>query len=446
MSLEKKNQFHELNTPKRCLRSGIRASLRYGAAVVGMIFFAWQISNAAPAEDILEQITNRTAEIAQLEEEIKAYRAELDKVGTEKLTLQSEIRRIDLTRKKLTADIKITEAKIAATTLNVKRLGSEIGGKEESIIKHRSAIGEMIRIANEADNISLAELALSSGTISDFWNDAERVRQFASNAEAQIRQLQSVKESLEVDKTDVEKERAALLSLQRKLSDQKAIADSEKTAKDKLLAQTKNKESSFRSVLAEKEALRKKFEQELLGLESELQVVVDLASIPTAERGILLWPVNPVRITQKFGDTAFARSGAYNGKGHNGIDLSASVGTEVRASISGVVVGEGNTDTIPGCYSYGKWILVRHNNGLSTLYAHLSLIKAKEGQTVAAGETIGYSGNTGYSTGPHLHFTVYATQGVEIVRLGDIKKITNCGSARIPVAPLNAYLNPLDYL
>ena len=70
----------------------------------------------------------------------------------------------------------------------------------------------------------------------------------------------------------------------------------------------------------------------------------------------------------------------------------------------------------------------------------------KAGQSISTGDVIGFSGNTGYSTGPHLHFTVFASQGVQVVRLGDVKKITNCGNVRIPIAPLDAYLNPLSYL
>ena len=122
------------------------------------------------------------------------------------------------------------------------------------------------------------------------------------------------------------------------------------------------------------------------------------------------------------------------------------MGTPIKSAQGGIVRDFGNTDAYRGCYSYGKWILVEHFNGLSTLYAHLSLIKVRKEQEVKAGDLIGYSGNTGYSTGPHLHFTVYATKGVKIVRLGDIKTITNCADAHIPVAPFNAYLNPLSYL
>jgi murein DD-endopeptidase MepM/ murein hydrolase activator NlpD len=88
-------------------------------------------------------------------------------------------------------------------------------------------------------------------------------------------------------------------------------------------------------------------------------------------------------------------------------------------------------------------VFIEHGNGLSTLYAHFSLIKVSEGQSVSLGEVIGYSGESGYATGPHLHFTVYATQGVRIMS----RKSAVCGgSYTMPIADLKAYLDPLKYL
>jgi murein DD-endopeptidase MepM/ murein hydrolase activator NlpD len=77
------------------------------------------------------------------------------------------------------------------------------------------------------------------------------------------------------------------------------------------------------------------------------------------------------------------------------------------------------------------------------MYAHLSLIKVNEGQRVSSGDTIGYTGKTGYSTGPHLHFTVYASEGV---RVHKYTKSRNCKDAVIPIADLDAYLDPFQYL
>ena len=442
MSLEKKKLFAAFRS-QEILYKGILGAAFFLAVIW---FLPAQETRAGIVEDLQTTISARTSEIESLEKEIVGYRAELEKVGSAKSSLQNEIARIDITRKKLATDIKVTETKITATNLNIEKLTLEIGGKEISIGKRQDAIGESVRRTNEIDQMTLAELVLHSENLSDFWNDVEQIRQFSARAEEEVRNLRVLKSNLESGKTDRERERASLVSLKAKLSDQKVIADTEKKTKDKLLVQTKNKESGYKSLIAGKEALRKKFEQELFNLESELRITIDPASLPPAQKGILSWPVSPVRITQIFGDTDFARSGAYSGKGHNGIDLGVPTGTEVRAALSGVVIGAGNTDIFPKCYSYGKWVLVKHDNGLSTLYAHLSLIKVSEGQEVSGGQVIGYSGNTGYSTGPHLHLTVYATQGVEVMRLGDVKKITHCANARIPIAPLNAYLDPMSYL
>ncbi|HEY9886596.1 MAG TPA: peptidoglycan DD-metalloendopeptidase family protein, partial [Vampirovibrionales bacterium] len=83
---------------------------------------------------------------------------------------------------------------------------------------------------------------------------------------------------------------------------------------------------------------------------------------------------------------------------HSGIDLGARHGTPVKASNGGLII-------YSGWYSgYGKTVIVSHGNGKSTLYAHMSRISVNNNQKVAQGQTIGYVGSTGYSTGPHLHF------------------------------------------
>jgi murein DD-endopeptidase MepM/ murein hydrolase activator NlpD len=154
-------------------------------------------------------------------------------------------------------------------------------------------------------------------------------------------------------------------------------------------------------------------------------------------------------ITQRFGKTVDARR-LYVSGSHSGVDFRAAVGTPVYAAAAGTVEGVGDTDTTCPKASFGKWVFIRHTNGLATAYGHLSLIKATEGQKVAKGDLIGYSGNTGHSTAPHLHLTVYASNGVdgqEGARVTERASASCKGKVyRMPIAPTNAYLDPLLYL
>lgn len=89
--------------------------------------------------------------------------------------------------------------------------------------------------------------------------------------------------------------------------------------------------------------------------------------------------------------------------GHNGIDIAASVGTTVYAAADGQVIAAKSSGYNGG---YGSMIIIKHNGNIQTVYAHLSSVQVSVGQYVAKGQAIGAVGNTGRSTGPHLHFEV----------------------------------------
>lgn len=90
--------------------------------------------------------------------------------------------------------------------------------------------------------------------------------------------------------------------------------------------------------------------------------------------------------------------------GHNGVDLGGALGSTIRAAAAGqVIIAKGDGGWNGG---YGNYIVIKHANGTQTLYAHLSSLSAGVGDVVAQGETIGGMGNSGKSTGIHLHFEV----------------------------------------
>jgi len=114
---------------------------------------------------------------------------------------------------------------------------------------------------------------------------------------------------------------------------------------------------------------------------------------------LFIYPIQNRGITSHFGMRKDPISGVMSF--HTGIDLRADIGTTIVAALDGVVSVTSENRI------YGRYIIMSHVNGYKTLYAHLNTFSVKQGDRVARGRKIGESGNTGYSTGPHLHFSIY---------------------------------------
>ncbi len=412
-----------------------------------------QFKNAQGADDaaietIKKNIADRNAKIEQLNKEIKQLDGQIQETAKEGQTLKSTISVLDTQRSKLAKELEITQNQVSATSLSISELESEIIDGEKKIQTSQSALGGAIRASNQAENFSMVEILLAHDTAADVWNEIESLSRFQTALKGNIEAVRELKKQLAQKKEATETKKVSLLGLKGTLEDQKKIADINKSEKTKLLSVTQSKEATYKLQLEEKKRLGEAFRQELNQYESQLKFIINPSSYPSAGEGILTWPLENIYITQYFGDTEFSKTtNAYNGKGHNGVDFRATTGTKVMAVLTGTVEGVGDTDVVPGCFSYGRWVLVRHDNGLSSLYAHLSLIKVTPGQRVATGDIVGYSGYTGYvvpagPAGAHLHFGVYASQGVKIVKY---ENSINCKNAIIPVADIRAYLNPLLY-
>jgi murein DD-endopeptidase MepM/ murein hydrolase activator NlpD len=394
---------------------------------------------AQSKSDIQKQIDDNNAQIQALDAEIAQYQRQLDSTTAQKNTLQNTVNQLALQEKQLNAKISVTQNQIKTTQLQITQLSSGIASTQASIEDQRAGLAQSLRSLDRSDKIPLALSVLSSDTLADAWRDIDAAAEIHVAIQDNVALLANKKQDLTDTKTEAEKKQAQLKQQQATLHTQQGSLAATKKAQSDLLAQTKNQESSYQNIIAQKQAEKDEFEQTINALQAKLQAA-DTTAIPTAGGGILSWPLKSVYITQYFGDTEFSRTAAYKGKGHNGVDLRASIGTPVYAALSGTVQ-DTNLGTAPNC-QYGKWVLVKHANGLTTLYAHLSSISVAPGQSVSTGSLLGYSGNTGYATGPHLHFTVYVSSAVSFINY----KCASGPTVKVPVSPFNGYLNPLLYL
>jgi murein DD-endopeptidase MepM/ murein hydrolase activator NlpD len=404
---------------------------------------------AQTQEEIQAQIAERNRQIMDLEKEIANIQSSLDATSKQKQTLQNTVATLDLSRKKITADIKLTQTKIAQKDSEISSLGTNITKTTGKIGTQKGSIEESLRELNRTDSDASFLVSILSGeNLGTFFQNGAALLTMREAMSDHVVELSSLKNNLVTTKTSAEKKREELATLKSDLTAQQRVLDANRQEKASLLSSTKNQESAYQSQLKAKQALHAQFENDLNDFQSKLNLLKDPSSIPHTGSGILRWPVDKPVITQYFGNTEFATQNPsiYNGHGHSGIDLRASPGTPIKAAASGVVKGTGDTDlTCPGA-SYGRWVMVEHSNGLSTLYAHLSVIRVSKGQSVDTGEIVGYSGSTGYATGPHLHFTVFASQGVQIQQLASKAVACKGRIYTMPVADLKAYLNPLSYL
>lgn len=420
---------------------------------------------ADAASDLQAQIAAHNAQIAALEADIANYQKQVDALGEKKNTLQSTINSLAISQKQLAAQIQVTQTKISSANLQMDQLSLSIGDKESAMALDEATIARTLRDMQTLDTLPLFLQIISSGTLGEAWRTVDAGEQLNRALASNIADLKAVRTQLSSNRDAVAATKAKLVSLKSDLASQQRSVTANKAAQQALLADTKNRESNYQKLIAQKKASEKAFESELVSLQSQLNLIVNPGSLPKVGSGLLSWPFsvafmnqcatrtsvfgNVHCITQYFGNTDFSTKNPqiYNGSGHNAIDIAAPIGTPVHAALSGTVYATGNTDLVKGCYSFGKWVMIDHGNGLNTMYAHLSVIDVAKGQAVRTGEVIGLSGMTGYATGPHLHFGVYASQGTEIMTLRQFRGATiGCADATMPVATLDAYLNPLSYL
>ncbi len=383
-----------------------------------------------------------------LELELRQDQLKLDAISAEKNTIDKAVKELDYTQKKLGTEVKLTESKIGETETHIQELDNTIRTKEEKIILFKQTIREGIQSINVEDGTPFVVRILASGSVTGAIQETDERIKLNQEMGGAIDSLLTEKEKLLLDKTSRELKKVELLDYKGEVVGQKSQVDANKQEKTTLLNQTKAEEAAYQKIIAEKKKLQAQFEAELSAIEAKMKFNLDPTSYPKPAHGILAWPREDVLITQGFGLTESSyklynyRTGAWKGK-HAGVDFRAN-NDKVLAMAEGVVVGTGNTDQVCPRASTGVWVLLKYDNGLASTFFHLSSVVVKTGDRVKTGQIIAYSGNTGYSTAPHLHVGVMPSSVVSV----ETWPSAGCPGKNYttPLVANSFYLNPLDYL
>ncbi|MBI4134099.1 MAG: peptidoglycan DD-metalloendopeptidase family protein, partial [Candidatus Terrybacteria bacterium] len=404
-----------------------------GGIVAGVLLASGASVNADLIDDLRAQIAAKDAAVKELAQQATQAKSELTGLQGRERTLANEIARLDRQIASFELEIRLTESRIENADLRIQQLLLEISQHEEEIAEGENRIGELLRTMQlSEDQTGAVALVFAGRPFSEVFDSLRSAELLDEALAANIRNLKDAKAALEESKQQSEEERTQAAKLRDELLVQRALVTSEQDERDDLLITTRREEGNYQRLLGNILAQQQAVQREILDLEAQLRRAINPSTLPG--KGILGWPVASVRITQGYGSTS--STGFINDQYefHNGLDIGAStpgvIGDPVYAAASGTVVGVGND----GRYAYGRWVAIDHKNGLVTLYAHLSLQEVATGQKVAAGQVIGRMGSTGFSTGPHLHFTVYAADTFTIE------------SRWYGPLPIGGSLNPLDFL
>ncbi|MCX6702693.1 MAG: peptidoglycan DD-metalloendopeptidase family protein [Candidatus Wolfebacteria bacterium] len=381
-----------------------------------------------------DAINKKNQELQQVANQIRENQAKLETAQGQSKSLSKEISGINTNISQVSLGIKQSEVTIDKLGLEVDSLNYNISDAEKQISDKQTSIVSIIQQMQQREEESPLIIFLKNKTLADSIFETQSLTDLNTELSVEITNIKNIKQNLAgqlTSKTDKKR----LIELENSnLKNKKIILAETKQDKQSLLTQTKSKEQIYQKSLADLLKQQQDIAAEIEKIDEQLRLKINPGAIPGKQKGLLSMPVEGI-LSQGYGATKFAKYG-YQGKWHNGVDFAAPIGTPVYASEAGRVLASANQDAYCPRGAYGKFVVVQHGNNLTTLYAHLSLQTAHIGDIVNKGDLLGYSGKTGYATGPHLHFGVYDSQTFYI---GPSKV---CG----PSMPFGGDLNPLDYL
>ncbi|MDP3874978.1 MAG: hypothetical protein Q8Q22_00445, partial [bacterium] len=206
-------------------------------------------SMAVNPSELERQIEQVKGERESLIEEQRKLQAELEIVNRESQSLGSAVKSLDATKKKLATDINITQSKITSTNLTIRSLENTMSEKGRQIITHKTAIADTILALSEYDSRPLILQLLASTRLSDIWRDRSQLEGLNDRLEEEIGALRETRKILNQEREQKEKVKAEQVGLRGQLSGQKSVVEENKKAKEKLLAETKNKEAEYQKML-----------------------------------------------------------------------------------------------------------------------------------------------------------------------------------------------------
>lgn len=362
---------------------------------------------------------NLTNSLAAAKAQLAAVSAEYDQVNAQLQEVRGQVAEITARLADLRAQIAALDDQLKELAAQIERQSAELAGREALLEEH-------VRSAYERSQTSLLELILSSDSLDSATTQVGYLLTISDQDQRLAGEIRDLRASLRTTQNIAYEGRVAL-----------AAARDQADAEAQVLAEREAELAAMEAELARlKTAAEQKRRQQADALNAALEARGNVAAeVAASEQAALAqaklvarlqaeedarrqqpsafgfrWPEDTFRVTQNWGPTTFLLEGPYTYRGtyyphfHGGIDLANGCGTPIRAIGTGTVVASGRP-LWPWDSGYG--VVISHGSGVLSWYWHLKAqVIVSKGQHVSLGQVIGYEGNTGNSTGCHLHFAI----------------------------------------
>ena len=396
------------------------ASIIAGLLAAVMIFGL--IAMAIPAADAAQSSAEIQQEINALKAEQKKNKEKLNSLKKQMAGNQTEINQLLAKKDALEQEIFLLNEQAQNLSKQITAYNTLIADKqaeldtatahwEELSQKHK----ERVRAMEENGTVSYWAVLFQANSFSDLLDRLDMIEEIAAADQRRMKELQDAAKVVEEVKTSLEAEKTDLEDSKKEMEETSKQLEVSRKEADGLLQDLIEKSKAYQDLIDEHEKVESETQQKLGAKEAaydkakEKEYLEWLAtqqpssSTPNSnEVGGKVWlmPINYTQFSSPFGWRIHPIYG--DRRFHSGVDLSAPTGTPIVASRAGVVTG-----TLYEAGGAGYYVVINHLDGYVTKYLHMTHFIVSEGQTVKAGQVIGYCGSTGASTGPHLHFSVY---------------------------------------
>ncbi len=345
-----------------------------------------------------------------LQNKINNAKSELKNIQNSQRDAKSELENLTIQVMDAENELDSLKAELSELESSIETKESEITEKQAEIKRKEKLLQERIVALYEAGDSTYLDVLLGSDSLLDFLSKYEIVQQIVDADTALITDLDNDKKALENEKAELETSKAKVKELKDqqeiKSNELKILKKNKQSEVDKLSDEEKSKQSEIDKYNTAMEEVNRQLSE--IGKDAQERLDRDGVKFD----GSFIWPCNNKYVT--------SRMKWRWGRWHKGVDIGASY-ENVYASASGYAYNATN----PG--GYGTYIMIFHGDGYATLYGHLNSSHIRNGQYVSQGQVIATSGNSGGSTGAHLHFEIRHSTS-----------ISNFFG--------NNWLNPLDYL